>query len=379
MSVTTIIIGLFVGIVIITIIVLLIGLPISCKAGTSSKTGKTGWFGKACITCPANTYSYQKSLSCSNCPPDMCSEQGSFDLSNCNKNCPTPPSPSPVPPPGPSPPGPSPVPPPGPDPVPPPGPDPKCLNDLECISPKVCKNNICTDYQCNSSNCFTPSSCNNNTCVPPKPYENNTAQRDRGHGYTENLDRHDINCGTDGINEFHYNTTAFGDPNLIRYDVKCLNIPRSDGNSNTNHATGWEDDGRGNILYLNRLNVDCGENGFLTEFRFHKNDELNPAPCPPACCDKCRNQYKYQCGHTDNLICRTAETKWQDSGTSTGNVGRIDYLDRQDVKCDEDEVIQQFQLQGLNSWNEINYKYKCCKKAIQQNFIKNPKEFVGIK
>ena len=128
MSIITIIIGLFVGIVIITIIVLLIGLPISCKAGTSSKTGKTGWFGKACITCPANTYSYQKSLSCSNCPPDMCSEQGSFDLSNCNKNCPTPP-----PPPGPSP---------EPTPVPPPGPECDASN---CPSPKVCYNKNCVN------------------------------------------------------------------------------------------------------------------------------------------------------------------------------------------------------------------------------------------
>ena len=140
MSIITIIIGLFVGIVIITIIVLLIGLPISCKAGTSSKTGKTGWFGKACITCPANTYSYQKSLSCSNCPPDMCSEQGSFDLSNCNKNCPTPP-----PPPGPSP-EPTPVPPPGPSPeptpVPPPGPECDASN---CTSPKVCYNKNCVN------------------------------------------------------------------------------------------------------------------------------------------------------------------------------------------------------------------------------------------
>ena len=167
MSIITIIIGLFVGIVIITIIVLLIGLPISCKAGTSSKTGKTGWFGKACITCPANTYSYQKSLSCSNCPPDMCSEQGSFDLSNCNKNCPTPPTPpEPSPDPGPTPPDPVPTPP-GPVPT-PPEPDYQC-NPTNCILPKVCISNNCIIPEpvpeCDASNCPSPKVCYNKNCV----------------------------------------------------------------------------------------------------------------------------------------------------------------------------------------------------------------------
>ena len=141
------IIGIVVGIIVfISIIVLLIGLPISCKSGTSSKTGKTGWFGKPCTTCPVNTYSLERSTVCNVCPTGLCSGTGSFDILSCQK-CPEPT--------------------PGPDPG--PDPDPGCLNDLHCKSPKVCKNNICIDYQCDSSNCFTPMICENNACITPGP------------------------------------------------------------------------------------------------------------------------------------------------------------------------------------------------------------------
>ena len=92
------IIGIVVGIIVfISIIVLLIGLPISCKAGTSSKNGKTGWFGKPCTTCPVNTYSLERSTICNSCPTGQCSTTGSFDILSCQK-CPDPvPDPVPVP------------------------------------------------------------------------------------------------------------------------------------------------------------------------------------------------------------------------------------------------------------------------------------------
>ena len=183
------------------------------------------------------------------------------------------------------------------------------------------------------------------------PYVKNTDLRDRGDGSNVNLDRDNIDCEVNGINQFRYNTDAYGDKNIIRYDVQCLHVPRNDDvNNPTQMQTGFQSNGGGNIAYLDRHNVDCGNGGFLTQFHFNRNSD--------------NMQYSYKCGHADNLTCRSVGTEWNDSGTSPGERGNgIGYLDRHNVSCGVDEVISQFQLQTSDGTRKIRYVYNCCKKT----------------
>jgi hypothetical protein len=103
-------------------IILLFALPIPCKSGTYSLTGKTGWFGNPCTICPENTYSYESSTQCINCPKGTISSPGSSDIAFCIPDPNPGPNPNPEPEPEPEP-GPGPEPEPDPEPHPEPEPE----------------------------------------------------------------------------------------------------------------------------------------------------------------------------------------------------------------------------------------------------------------
>ena len=64
--------------------------------------------------------------------------------------------------------------------------------------------------------------------------------------------------------------------------------------------------------------------------------------------------------------CRTAETSYQDSGGYHFN-----YLDRLDVRCDDNEVLSQFQVNHDNKGSK--YTYTCCSLATPDGNIKTKK------
>lgn len=64
--------------------------------------------------------------------------------------------------------------------------------------------------------------------------------------------------------------------------------------------------------------------------------------------------------------CRTAYTQFDDDGN-----GNAIFFDRHNIKCEDDEMMQQVQLergQGANSTglSRMRFRYKCCKLTAEQ-------------
>ncbi|ABY27940.1 hypothetical protein OtV5_143 [Ostreococcus tauri virus OtV5] len=163
-----------------------------------------------------------------------------------------------------------------------------------------------------------------------------TPANDWGGGNMIYLDRHTLDCGDDGLNQFR-----LGRPtgNQIQYKYKCLDGINSP--ANINKDTGSNDWGGGNTIFLDRHNVNCDKNP-IAKFRL-----VRPAG------DKIR--YDYTCNSKQvSGACRDVNTGWNQE--SNMNI----YLDRHDVKCDAGEVITQFKL-NRDGQGKFRYDYKCCK------------------
>ena len=81
-----------------------------------------------------------------------------------------------------------------------------------------------------------------------------TPANDWGEGNIVYLDRHTVDCDDDGLNQF-----KLGRPqeDQINYSYKCLEGINSP--ANINKDTGANDWGEGNSVYLDRHTVDCGD------------------------------------------------------------------------------------------------------------------------
>ena len=164
----------------------------------------------------------------------------------------------------------------------------------------------------------------------------NTPSNDWGGGNAIFLDRHTLDCGDDGLNQF-----KLGRPsgNRIQYSYKCLEGVNS--HANIKKDTGANDWGGGNTIFLDRHNVNCGKNP-ITKFRL-----VRPAG------NKIR--YDYTCNSKKvGGACRDVNTGWNQE--SDKNI----YLDRHNVKCNPNEVITQFKL-NRDGKGKFRYDYKCCK------------------
>jgi hypothetical protein len=128
-------------------------------------------------------------------------------------------------------------------------------------------------------------------------------------------------------------------------------VPLSD--TYANHTTPFNEDGGGNVRFLDRQNVDCfvddRVNGGLNSFVFSQE-----AP------DLGKVRYTYTCGSSADSVtkdkCRTVSTNKDDDGD-----GSPKYLDRHVVACNDGEEISQFKMvqpDGINA-GKIRYDYTC--------------------
>jgi hypothetical protein len=96
--------------------------------------------------------------------------------------------------------------------------------------------------------------------------------------------------------------------------------------------TSLQDDGSGSIRALDMLSVDCGVNKAISQFRF-VNIQSSPF------WDQMRkNYYEFSCVEANDdakLVCRDVQTPPSADG---GGGKRIDFLDRQNVACNNNEV-----------------------------------------
>lgn len=173
-----------------------------------------------------------------------------------------------------------------------------------------------------------------------------TGYNDDGRGNAVYLDRHSLDCGSNGISQFKLYRNA-NNLSQFQYGYTCSTGGPKLGPYMAKN-TGFNDDGGGNVVYLDRHNVDCGSDGVLSQFNLVRNNTS-------------QYRYEYKClPSTKPLTCRNASTVGNEDGK-----GNAVYLDRHDVKCNEDEVLNQFKLYRPKE-DQINYEYKCCKESRKE-------------
>jgi hypothetical protein len=154
---------------------------------------------------------------------------------------------------------------------------------------------------------------------------------------TYTLEKHPVNCGQGVLNRLHLRT----DDAVAQYEYSCA----YGGNLGDpfNKETAWDAGGNGGNIFLDRQNVECDPGSVLTGVQLIKDPNSDNI------------KYKYTCVSTPGLTCRNAQTpKFSDGGQN------FRYLERHDIKCNSDEVLQKFRL-GRPSDSELSYNYTCCK------------------
>lgn len=149
------------------------------------------------------------------------------------------------------------------------------------------------------------------------------------------LDRHNLDCASDVMNQFVLTRPI---ANKIAYNYTCSSGGELGESSDkfTSAKTGH-----------NRLDthiVDCGKDSVLSSFRVTR----------PGGGDNIR--YDYKCRQSKKpLKCRNLETTADTDGDRN-----LVYLDRHNVKCNDDEALSRFKL-NRKMGKKMLYEYTCCK------------------
>jgi len=117
-------------------------------------------------------------------------------------------------------------------------------------------------------------------------------------------------------------------------------------NALTHRTTPMNDDGSGNIIYLDRHTITCnGGNQAVNEFKLVRSSSGTQL------------QYDYHCIIHDRITntCSNFTTNWSDGGP---NGSSINFLDRHLVLCGDTSVLKTFKLATQGSL--IRYEYTCC-------------------
>ena len=167
-----------------------------------------------------------------------------------------------------------------------------------------------------------------------------------GGGNMVYFDRHTIDCGGNGQVLKMFKLARSND--LIRFEYKCCHL-RVTVCTNKVQMTDFSDDGDGNTVYLDRQQVDCGDDGYINGFRLERNGNHDHVRYVYQCC-KLEPHYKAKC--------ETYATNYSDDGG-----GKSDYLDRQTVSCNKpQEFLTLFKLERNSGDGGLwRYKYRCCK------------------
>ena len=165
----------------------------------------------------------------------------------------------------------------------------------------------------------------------------NTNADEDGGGNAIFLDRQHVNCGDDALTRFQLTRPS---ATTVSYRVHCMEGVDS-GKSDWKY-TAADEDGGGNMLYLDRQHVNCG-NTPISEFWLRRptNNTIN---------------YAFKCSNLPhNGNCRELVTPHDEDGG-----GNMVYLDRQNVKCGEGEAMTSFRLGRNATGDRVNYTYTCC-------------------
>jgi hypothetical protein len=106
-----------------------------------------------------------------------------------------------------------------------------------------------------------------------KSDKKSTDKTDIGNKKTHFLDRQTVDCGTNPINRFRLKTPGGN----IKYNFNCA----ENGKLGTpqDQVTDWQKDGDGNIIFLDRLKVQCGDDSLITKFHYARNSKHDKVLC----------------------------------------------------------------------------------------------------
>jgi hypothetical protein len=167
----------------------------------------------------------------------------------------------------------------------------------------------------------------------------NTNADEDGGGNVVYLDRQHVNCGNDAITRFQLTRAG---ANTINYRVHCMEGVDS-GKSNWKYTTA-DEDGGGDVRYLDRHKVDCGDKAISDFWLKNQGDGTM--------------KYAFKCSDLvhDNNMCYETITPFDEDGD-----GNMVYLDRHNVECGEGYALTSFGLERNSNDNRITYRYNCCR------------------
>lgn len=181
-----------------------------------------------------------------------------------------------------------------------------------------------------------------------------TQPNNRCNGALVCLDRFPVGCGEGGINSFLFHTPS-SDGNGGQYSGNCSSGPGIlSGEALWSRATPWQNNGgdwsTSASIFLDRQNVSCPSDSVLSSFVLQ---DSWSAGAPPN-----NVRYLYSCAKSKQpLTCRGVSTPFNDEGG-----GNTIFLDRHNVACNANEILQQFHL-SRSGQNTFRYDYTCCKTA----------------
>ncbi len=109
-------------------------------------------------------------------------------------------------------------------------------------------------------------------------------------------------------------------------------------------STSWNDYGGGDVWYLDRHNLNCGYGKGMNYLRFQKSGS--------------KIRFIFNCDYRG--IIRGTERRLINSYTYIKDGRYVEKLTDQSMKCNDDEVIQQFRLyRSSRTGNHVRYEYTC--------------------
>lgn len=172
-------------------------------------------------------------------------------------------------------------------------------------------------------------------------------------GNSEYLDKYDIDCQDKPLGRVQLRpqepmTSNFAD-NKWGYVYRCGNggsLTKDTEQKSTTYQHDGRESGRplGTTRSLQTHEIDCGKNKAITRLKLSR-DSNN------------KHRFDYQCKSSSaDLTCRDVTTA--PDGTRDG-LFDVRYLERHNVVCNDDEVLNSVKLVDSNT--AIQYSYKCCK------------------
>lgn len=187
--------------------------------------------------------------------------------------------------------------------------------------------------------------------------EKETQAKEAGGFKTNYLDKHNITCND---NEYISNLRldATYDPDRVKFKYQCCPVNPNMRNipvTKQVKTTPWNDAGGYKTDFLDRHNIDCGDNGLLNQVKVdtrYKPDQI---------------KYTYSCVYPQFPDTARAHTICSDLKTQPNTAGKTaNYLDKHSMYCPAGQGMSRYQLSTDQNAKKYNYNYRCCSTIFRQ-------------